>query len=236
MSEFTSATAPAVTTFQFHTHTIRIVQRDGEPWFIASDVAAALGYRDASNAARCLADHQKGTHNLSTLGGAQSVTIVNESGLYRLVLRSRKPEALAFSDWVTGEVLPSIRKTGGYGDASQAHLAEFRSLAHAAGLAVEREIFSAFLRGERGPKAMAWVLEGYGDAERPVPSEARAKLVDPFAFATTIPQLTEGIATGERGAGVSTADLVALAAACLQRVGSRERNRPKVQALVGAVA
>ena len=106
-------------TFSFGTHAIRIIARDGEPWFVASDVAAALGYRDAANAGRILSDRQKAdTQIVSTSSNgaeqARAVTIINESGLYRLVLRSRKPEAAKFSDWVTGEVLPSIRKTGGY--------------------------------------------------------------------------------------------------------------------------
>lgn len=100
--------------FSFHTNTVRVIVVNGDPWFVASDVAVALGYRDASNAARNLKSHQKGTHNLSTHGGGQKVVIITESGLYKLVLRSRKPEAEEFSDWVTGEVLPSIRKTGRY--------------------------------------------------------------------------------------------------------------------------
>lgn len=100
--------------FNFGEHSVRVVVRDGEPWFVATDVAVALGYRDAANAGRILADHQKGTQIVSTPSGEQRVTIINESGLYRLVLRSRKPEAEKFSDWVTGEVLPAIRKTGVY--------------------------------------------------------------------------------------------------------------------------
>ncbi|EWG13784.1 prophage antirepressor [Xylella fastidiosa Mul-MD] len=100
--------------FDFNSHTVRIVMRDGNPWFVATDVAVALGYRDAANAARHVGAHQKGTHIVSTIKGNQSLTIVSEGGLYRLVLRSRKPEAVAFSDWVTDEVLPSIRKTGSY--------------------------------------------------------------------------------------------------------------------------
>ena len=100
--------------FSFGRHAVRIVVRDGEPWFVASDIAAALGYRDAANAGRILSEHQRGTQIVSTQSGDQSMTVINESGLYRLVLRSRKPEAEKFSDWVTGEVLPSIRKTGTY--------------------------------------------------------------------------------------------------------------------------
>ncbi|HHW4671218.1 MAG TPA: BRO-N domain-containing protein [Xylella fastidiosa subsp. multiplex] len=100
--------------FDFHSHVVRVVMRDGNPWFVATDVAVALGYRDAANAARHVGAHQKGTHIVSTIKGNQELTIVSEGGLYRLVLRSRKPEAVAFSDWVTDEVMPSIRKTGGY--------------------------------------------------------------------------------------------------------------------------
>lgn len=112
-------------TFQFHDHQVRAVIRDGEPWFVCADVAAALGYRDAANAARNLSAHQKAdTQIVSTSSSgteqARTVTLINESGLYRLVLRSRKPEAVAFSDWVTGEVLPAIRKTGRY-DANPQH-------------------------------------------------------------------------------------------------------------------
>lgn len=108
-----------VSVFNFKSNEVRTVIRDGEPWFVASDVAAALGYRNAPDAVRYLSSCQKADtliQRTSSNGSEQtrSVTLINESGLYRLVLRSRKPEAAAFSDWVTGEVLPSIRKTGRY--------------------------------------------------------------------------------------------------------------------------
>lgn len=119
---FSGASAQSTpSVFNFGTHAVRIVVRDGEPWFVASDVAAALGYRDAQDAGRSLKPEQKGTQNVRTPGGEQRVTIINESGLYRLVLRSRKPEAEKFSDWVTGEVLPSIRKTGRYQSPTAEH-------------------------------------------------------------------------------------------------------------------
>lgn len=114
---FSGASAQSTpSVFNFGTHAVRIVVRDGEPWFVATDVAEALGYRNAPDAARNLGEHQKASTQIvrSTSGGNPNVTIINESGLYRLVLRSRKPEAEKFSDWVTGEVLPSIRKTGRY--------------------------------------------------------------------------------------------------------------------------
>ena len=106
------AAAPQV--FQFHTAQIRTVTIDGEPWFIAADIAAALEYRDGANLARILDVDEKGAHLVSTLGGNQEVVIINESGLYHAVLKSRKPQAKAFRRWVTNDVLPAIRKTGRY--------------------------------------------------------------------------------------------------------------------------
>lgn len=112
--------------FQFHTHQVRTIIKDGEPWFVASDVAKALDYRDAEVAARHLDDDEKVVHlmgvppvgkefdQFQTNGGPQRMTIISESGLYALVLRSRKPEARKFAKWVTSEVLPAIRKTGEY--------------------------------------------------------------------------------------------------------------------------
>ena len=110
----TSASAQNTSIFNFNKQSIQIVVKQYEPWFVASDVAKVLGYRNPSDAARLLDDDEKGTHNLRTLGGEQKVIIVNESGLYALVLKSRKPEAKPFRRWVTSEVLPTIRKTGGY--------------------------------------------------------------------------------------------------------------------------
>lgn len=108
---------PAV--FNFQTHSIRVVDVEGSPWFVCSDVAEALGYRDSANAARHLDDDEKGTRNVSTLGGTQKLTVISESGLYALVLRSRKPEARRFAKWVTSEVLPAIRKKGSYSTGTQ---------------------------------------------------------------------------------------------------------------------
>lgn len=100
--------------FNFESKEIRVVEINNEPWFVASDIASALEYRDAYDMTRILDDDEKGTHNLRTPGGEQLLSIINESGLYSAILRSRKPEAKAFKKWVTSTVLPSIRKTGGY--------------------------------------------------------------------------------------------------------------------------
>jgi len=99
----------------FEGHNIRIItDQQGEPWFVAKDVSIALGYRDAANMTRNLKEHQQGTQNVSTPGGTQKMAVINEPGLYRAVLKSRIESAERFQDWVTDEVLPSIRKHGGY--------------------------------------------------------------------------------------------------------------------------
>lgn len=92
----------------------RVIVRDGEPWFIAADVARLLGYRDAEKALRLVAIDEKDTLQRGTLGLNQDLSLVSESGLYLLIFRSRKPNAIKFRKWVTAEVLPSIRKSGGY--------------------------------------------------------------------------------------------------------------------------
>ena len=108
-----SSTAPTV--FQFHDHQVRTIIKDGEPWFIAADVCRALDYKNVSQTVGDnLDDDEKGISAGYTLGGEQQLVIISESGLYALVLRSRKPEARKFAKWVTSEVLPSIRKTGSY--------------------------------------------------------------------------------------------------------------------------
>lgn len=94
---------------------LRVIQDDsGEPWFVASDVAKALGYRDAANMARRLDDDEKGTRSMSTHGGMQQMTVVSEPGLYSAVLGSKVDGARRYKRWVTHDVLPSIRRNGGY--------------------------------------------------------------------------------------------------------------------------
>lgn len=132
---FNEAAPPSV--FNFGAHAVRIVMRGDAPWFVAADVCAALDY---ANTSKAVADHldddermtltagysqsasglttgstvAKSDSHSGKRGGARLMTIINESGLYALVLRSRKPEARKFAKWVTSEVLPAIRKTGRY--------------------------------------------------------------------------------------------------------------------------
>ena len=93
---------------------VRVVQVDGEPWFVAADVCRALEISNSRDAVARLDDDEKGVGSTDTLGGKQGMQIINEPGLYTLVLGSRKPEAKTFKRWVTHEVLPAIRKTGSY--------------------------------------------------------------------------------------------------------------------------
>lgn len=101
--------------FNFSGQDVRIITINDEPWFVGKDVADIIGY---SNSRKALSDHvddeDKGVTKSDTLGGNQNITIINESGLYSLILKSKKPEAKQFKRWVTSEVLPTIRKHGTY--------------------------------------------------------------------------------------------------------------------------
>ena len=94
---------------------VRVIERNNEPWFVGKDVAEALGY---SQPAKAIREHVKDTHKgvseMDTPGGRQQIIIIDEAGLYSLVLRSKLPAAEAFQEWVVAEVIPSIRKTGSY--------------------------------------------------------------------------------------------------------------------------
>lgn len=101
--------------YKFDSQEVRVVAgSDGEPWFVAADVCKVLDQPDTSKVCSRLDEDEKGTHIMRTPGGSQEMTVINESGLYSLILTSRKAEAKRFKKWVTSEVLPSIRKTGSY--------------------------------------------------------------------------------------------------------------------------
>lgn len=101
--------------FNFEQNQVRIIEKDGEPWFVAKDVAETLGYSDTSDAVRRhIDDEDKGGGEIPTPGGIQKVITINESGLYSLILSSKLPTAKQFKHWITSEVIPSIRKHGAY--------------------------------------------------------------------------------------------------------------------------
>lgn len=101
-------------TFNFMGTDVRVVMKDNEPWFVASDVCTVLGVTNNRDALRILDDDEKGVGISDTDGGPQTVGIISEAGMYTLALRSRKPQAKPFRRWVTHEVLPSINRTGSY--------------------------------------------------------------------------------------------------------------------------
>lgn len=102
-------------TFTYNNAQFRtITKNDGEKWFVLKDVCEILGLDSPHKVADRLDEDEKGRNLIPTLGGNQEMTVISESGLYNVILRSDKPEAKPFRKWVTAEVLPSIRKTGSY--------------------------------------------------------------------------------------------------------------------------
>ena len=109
--------------FDYKGKQVRTIQKDGETWWVLKDVCAVLGISDGRRVAERLdVDEWSQTPVSDRLGRSQDTYIINESGLYNVILRSDKAEAKPFRKWVTGEVLPSIRKTGGYGRQDEALL------------------------------------------------------------------------------------------------------------------
>ncbi len=104
----------AVSPFNYGDVAVRVVMVDGEPWFVLADLCKVLELSAVGRVAARLDEGVRQTHTLQTAGGPQQMTIVSESGMYEVVIRSDKPEAVEFRRWITGEVLPQIRKTGGY--------------------------------------------------------------------------------------------------------------------------
>ena len=116
----------AMQVFEYEDHDqFRVIDRNGEPWFILQDVAKRLGVKNPSDLAARLDEDEKGVAEIDTLGGKQKLRIINESGLYSAILGSNKPEAKRFKKWVTSEVLPSIRKTGSFGGRVPAFIKRF---------------------------------------------------------------------------------------------------------------
>ena len=112
---FDTITAPQLPTpvsFNFEGESVRVINQGGEPWFVAADVCAVLEHTNPTVAVGRLDDDERAKLNLGRQGEG---TIINESGLWSLVMGSRKPEAKRFKKWITSEVIPAIRKTGSYG-------------------------------------------------------------------------------------------------------------------------
>lgn len=201
----------AVTPFSFDDFAIRALTIDGEPWFVAADVCDALGLENTSQAVKGRADRgnqdgldseEQGVATVTTPSGDQQMLVVNESGLYSLTFKSRKPEAKRFKRWVTSEVLPSIRKTGSYSVQAPAFaLPDFANPASAARawaiqyeaaqtLAIERD-HAIKTKAQIGDKRQATSMAKVAVANREV-----AKLKDQLGFSArhaTILQVEEAL-------------------------------------------
>lgn len=139
--------------FDFRGTSIRVVSLDGEPWFVAADVCFVLGYSNSRDAvSKHVRDSQKGVSRIATPSGDQAMTVINEGGLYRLLMRARTVLADEFQDWVTDKVLPTIRKTGTYvaRELSRRELAEYWARAEA-----DLEVANARV-AELAPAAESW--------------------------------------------------------------------------------
>ena len=108
------ASAVALQTANLGAMSVQVAEIAGDLWFYAPSLATTLEYRDAPNMLRGVPDKEKGTHLVSTPGGVQDATFLNEPGFYRVVFRSRSALAEPFKEWVFHDVLPSIRRTGQY--------------------------------------------------------------------------------------------------------------------------
>lgn len=167
--------------YDFDDNLVRVVLIGGDPWWVAADVAKVLGYSHTPHMVRNLEEDEKGVHITDTLGGHQELSVISESGLYVAIFKSRRPEAIKFRKWVTGTVLPELRRTGRYALHEQdppptlPHEAEANELQ--ARVSVVRTAIRLF--GTRGARDI-WVQMGL-----PVPiAHARASAEDdPLAVA-----------------------------------------------------
>jgi len=139
-------------TFNFQNNQVRIIEQDGEPWFVAADVCEILNIQNPTMSLKYLDEGEKAKFNL---GYGSPANIISESGLYKFIMRSDKPEAKTFQNWVTQEVLPAIRKTGSYTlptvqANNQNHIMAAHSLSTSAAAAVAKAIFAALLADPDG--------------------------------------------------------------------------------------
>lgn len=206
-----------ITPFNFGIFSVRVIIRDNQPWFVANDICNALGY---SNASKAIGDHldddERSTiTNRESRNGGGKLVIINESGLYALVLRSRKPEARKFAKWVTSEVLPSIRQTGNYGQPNQEATSRIdlaRQLAHAATAQVYQAVFDAVLRDGEPPHFTRLLLGFTGNSNALMP---HVQALEAGTMVMTLPQLAKAIRTDLI---LPDTTLAHLAAACTTRM------------------
>ena len=207
--------------FEFDGHRMRaFVDREGNPWFVARDVCKALSIAHAASALRSLDQDEKGVHSMHTPGGAQEVSVVNESGMYTLMLRCRdavKPGTVPhrFRKWVTGEVLPALRKAGYYESGAHERLNEAFALAAEVASEAARTVFEAVMEGDDSWDMDRWLFSFSHDSDgRRVPY---AKVLDRKALPVSMERLAEMI-NMPGGICPEQRDLAVLAEACTKRL------------------
>lgn len=196
----------AIQNFAFEEHLVRIVDIDGAPWFVANDICRALDLSNPRKAVADLDEDERGVTTSDTLGGNQQVNIISEPGVYRLVFRSRKPEAERFKRWLAHEVLPQIRKTGRYG-AEAALAAIEEAVAHPASHA------PAPLGAQVAQ--LNWITRGRG-------FEVAAAYMDKIGLPSLPPVLSP------------SAETAAEAEACLAWLLSRQTGNGEIRELIAA--
>lgn len=170
---------PNIIPFTFQAHDVRVVEIDGQPWFVGADVCAVLDHGNHRQALARVDEDDKGVHILDTPGGRQNLTVINESGLYALVLTSRKAEAKRFKKWVTSEVLPSIRRTGSYGSDPLAALEDPAKVRHLLLHHVEARLAAEARVAELEPEANAYQRLAVSDGSLCVTNAAKALQIQP---------------------------------------------------------
>ncbi|MET4670745.1 BRO family protein [Streptomyces sp. PvR018] len=179
MSIQPSQSTPLVFTFPETAQHVRSVMIDGEPWWVAADICAVLEIGNPSQAVSYLDEDERDSTLISSEGGGQyrSTNVINEPGLYSLILRSRKPQAKAFKRWITHEVIPSIRRTGSY-SAAPREMTKLEALQ--AAIESEQGRLAAEARvKELEPAASSWQTLASSDGDLSVADAAKILSRDP---------------------------------------------------------
>jgi prophage antirepressor-like protein len=215
----------ATQTFNFDHLPVRTINKDGEIWFVAADVCAALEIANPRDAVSRLDDDERSTvvtADSRSKGGAtqrREIIVISESGLYSLILTSRKEGAKRFKRWITHEVLPAIRKTGGYGNQDPERLKLAFALASEVADQAARTVFEAVMAGDDGWKHDRWMFSLTYDRDNK-PTVPLAKAIDREAMVVSLAELPRLLLEPD-GMLPSNKELAELAAACNQRLAQR---------------
>ncbi|WP_426345186.1 BRO-N domain-containing protein [Alcaligenes sp. HNGD-HTN06] len=212
------ATSPSV--FNFESHAVRIIMFEGEPWFVATDVCRALKLSNPSKATASLDEDERSNLKLDRGG---SLVVVSESGMYTLALRCRdavKPNTVPhrFRKWITSEVLPSLRRTGGYGTPQRT--IEAQALA----AAISQRVFQTLMQSEGDLRTQRWNVRFDRD-NREQDLNVQITPIPSNAYIMSFAKLARNIEMGEVGCAASDVELLAIASACTDRVARRMQRR-----------